>query len=47
MPEMTIKPDCKNNYTRFGTQNIGLILGFSIMIIIAKYEEAIASFTGK
>jgi len=47
MPEMAIKPDCKNKYARFGTQNIGLILGFSIMIIIAKYEEAIAGFTAK
>ena len=35
---MKIKPDCTNKYARFITQNVGFILGFTIMIMIAIYE---------
>ena len=41
MPEMQLKAADPNKFTRFLTQNIGLLLGFAMMILLALFEEDI------
>merc|ERR1739838_202052 len=41
MPEMHLKAADPKKFTRFLTQNIGLLLGFAMMIILALFEEDI------
>ena len=39
MPEMKLKSNDPSKFTRFFTQNIGLLAGFAMMILLALYEE--------
>jgi len=43
MPELTISKDDENKYSRLSIQNVGLLLGYIMMILLALYEDDISN----
>lgn len=41
MPNMKLEPEDEKKMTRFAMQNLGLLLGFTIMVLIAIFEDDI------
>ena len=41
MPEMKLTSDLDRKFYRFGLQNMGMLLGFTIMVILAVFEDSI------
>ena len=43
MPELTINRNDENKYRRLSIQNVGLLLGYIMMILLALYEDDISN----
>jgi len=39
MPEMKLTKDTDRKMLRFGLQNVGMLLGFIIMVLLSIFEE--------
>jgi len=41
MPEMKLTRDLDRRFLRLGLQNLGMLIGFAIMVILAVFEDDI------
>ena len=39
MPAMKLTNDTERKFLRFGLQNVGMLLGFIIMVLLSIFEE--------
>ena len=43
MPQMKLEKDTEDNFLRFVVQNLGMTTGFTIMVILAIFEDDITN----